>query len=120
MRFVSEDKLEIGQNYMIYYPQTKQRPVILTFIGKDADKDLVFRNEAGQQVIILCKENNVNEEEEFSPVHGMPTAQQLAYGEITVSRRTQKDIKTIRDTFKSGGKRSKRMRKRTRRGPTRV
>lgn len=116
MRFVSEDKLEIGQNYMIYYPQTKQRPVILTFIGKDADKDLVFRNEAGQQVIILCKENNINEEEEFSPVHGIPTAQQLAYGEITISTRTHKDIKTIRDTFKSGGKR----RKRTRRGPTRI
>jgi hypothetical protein len=63
------------------------------------------------------EEDNLEPEEEYSPVHGIPTAQQLAYGTITMSQRTPRDKRTIRDTFKSGGKRRTR---RKRRGPIRI
>ncbi len=41
--------------------------------------------------ILPHDEDNLEPDEEYSPVHGIPSAQQLAYGTITMSKRTTKD-----------------------------
>ena len=99
---------------MIYYPSTRTQYTIGRYVGKSRDGAIEFSID-GHTVSILSQEeeDNLEPEEEYSPVHGLPTAQQLAYGTITMSHRTPGDKRIIRDTFKSGGKR-------TRRGPIRI
>ena len=104
---------------MIYYPITRTQYTIGRYVGKSRDGAIEFSID-GHTVSILSQEeeDNLEPEEEYSPVHGIPTARQLAYGKITLSRRTPSDIRTIRDTFKSYG--GKRRTRRKRRGPTRI
>lgn len=114
MKFVSEEQLIPGQTYMIYYPQTKTEPSIGNFIRKSGALEFMVN---GRILSILSKhdEDNLEPEEEYSPIVGFPTLEQLSYRIITTSRRTKADKHNIKKTFGTGRKRTRR-----RKGPTRV
>ena len=127
MRFVTDDKLVPGQTYMIYYPKPDTHSnygsqyLVGIFTGRSLEGALIF-NVNGSFVSNLPYEDddNLNPHEEYSPVDGTPTLEQLAYGRITMeslAKDDKKEIKRRSTTF--GGKRCTR-RKSERRGPTRA
>ena len=121
MKFVSDKQLVPGQTYMIYYPKPDTHSnygsqyLVGIFTGSSFDGALIF-NVNGSFVSNLPydDDNNLNPHEEYSPVDGTPTLEQLAYGRISMDPYTKTDKQEIkRRATTLGGKR------RTRRGPTR-